>query len=254
MNSFQLFFWPHRLMLVGPAIETRAHQHHAGQFAVGLNGQVAFRNPLTGRREEGACAWIQPDEPHALLASNSPCVLVYTDPESSECQQASAWFDQRSGVRPGLNPQLQEALQCLQAGPISSQQAEAFVRLLPWYRKRQLRRLDPRLERALCYLGQQMDGGDVSLEQVAKASYASESWMSHAFTEALGVPVRRFVVWLRLRAAVAAALEGKTLTEAAILAGFSDSAHFNRAFNQAFGVNPSFLLGPQAPVEVQLLE
>jgi AraC-like DNA-binding protein len=39
------------------------------------------------------------------------------------------------------------------------------------------------------------------------------------------------------------ALRGTNLTEAAISAGFSDSAHFSRLHREIFGVTPSYILG-----------
>jgi AraC-like DNA-binding protein len=39
------------------------------------------------------------------------------------------------------------------------------------------------------------------------------------------------------------ALRGANLTDAAISAGFSDSAHFSRLHRETFGVTPSYILG-----------
>lgn len=55
------------------------------------------------------------------------------------------------------------------------------------------------------------------------------------------MPIRRYVLWQRLRAAVELALKGATLTDAAHAAGMSDSAHLSRTFREMFGVAPSFL-------------
>lgn len=65
--------------------------------------------------------------------------------------------------------------------------------------------------------------------------------LMHLFRAATGLPLRRYTLWLRLRAAMAAALQGATLTEAAHAAGFSDSAHLSRSFREHFGLPPRFL-------------
>jgi AraC-like DNA-binding protein len=58
----------------------------------------------------------------------------------------------------------------------------------------------------------------------------------------MGVRFRRFRVWNRLRAAIEVVLSGRTLTEAALTTGFTDSAHFARQYHEILGVTPSSVL------------
>ncbi|HEV2688868.1 MAG TPA: AraC family transcriptional regulator [Bryobacteraceae bacterium] len=83
--------------------------------------------------------------------------------------------------------------------------------------------------------------GPITLATLAEAVHLSPSRLAHRFREATGVPLRRFVLWCRLRAAADAAMRGSSLTEAAHLAGFADSAHLSRTFRGMFGVAPSLL-------------
>ncbi|WP_167856155.1 helix-turn-helix domain-containing protein [Natronospirillum operosum] len=254
MNVFQLFFWSHRLLIVGPAIETEPHQHHASQFALGLGGPVVFRNLDNGQRIEGDFAWIQPDTPHALCASLAPCCLLYTDAESRECANACSWFGHQPFVHARLPVELEAARTLILCRQVDVNSAQAFVKALPWYqRASDSRSLDARLQRALVYIHQNIEG-DVSIGAVAAASAASESWLSHAFPDLIGIPMRRFVLWARLRAAVIIARDGGTLTEAASTAGFSDAAHFTRVFREAFGITPSMMFRRNAPVVIHLME
>ncbi len=61
------------------------------------------------------------------------------------------------------------------------------------------------------------------------------------FSEQVGIPFRRFVLWLRLRRAAEHAWRTQSLTEAAHAAGFSDLAHFSRVCRATFGVAPTGL-------------
>ena len=79
------------------------------------------------------------------------------------------------------------------------------------------------------------------LATLASGSNVSESWLTHRFTKEVGLPIRRYVLWQRLRCAVELGLKGATLTDAAHAAGMSDSAHLSRTFREMFGVAPSFL-------------
>jgi AraC-like DNA-binding protein len=63
--------------------------------------------------------------------------------------------------------------------------------------------------------------------------------LSARFRRETGLTIRRYVLWLRLKAAVASLAESRrTLTEAAHAAGFADAAHFSRTFVEMFGVSP----------------
>ena len=55
----------------------------------------------------------------------------------------------------------------------------------------------------------------------------------------MGLPLRRWILWRRLRAALEHALAGKSMTQAAFDAGFADGAHFTRTCQQMFGLAPT---------------
>lgn len=80
------------------------------------------------------------------------------------------------------------------------------------------------------------------LADVAAAAHVSPSHLTHLFTREVGLPFRRYSVWVRLRHAVEAVAGGANLTDAAADAGFSDSAHLSRMFKANFGLPPSALL------------
>lgn len=98
---------------------------------------------------------------------------------------------------------------------------------------------DPRIVQCLSVIRARLDQ-PLLLAELAAALNVSESWLVHRFTDEVGVPIRRYVLWQRLWRAVEA-LKGATLTEAAHAAGLSDSAHLSRTFRETFGVAPSFL-------------
>jgi AraC-like DNA-binding protein len=61
----------------------------------------------------------------------------------------------------------------------------------------------------------------------------------HLFSEQVGIPVRKFILWQRLKYALLMLADGSAITKAAHAAGFTDSAHMNRTFNAMFGIGPS---------------
>lgn len=89
-----------------------------------------------------------------------------------------------------------------------------------------------------------------SVEALADSVNLSPTRLVHLFKAQTGVPIRRFRQWNRMKAVIADAAAGITLTEAALNAGFSDSAHFSRAFKNMFGIKPSFLSNRSADIEI----
>lgn len=78
-----------------------------------------------------------------------------------------------------------------------------------------------------------------SLSELANVLNLSYHRASHVFVETVGVPVRTYQLWQKLYRASAPLQAGKSLTEAAHIAGFSDSAHYSRAFQTAYGRSPT---------------
>src|SRR5262249_14532606 len=82
---------------------------------------------------------------------------------------------------------------------------------------------------------------DFSLKTLARISGLSQSRFMHVFTESVRVPLRRYILWLRLQRASCELMDGVSVTTAAHSAGFSDAAHLTRTFRRMLGTTPSDL-------------
>ncbi|WDE02063.1 AraC family transcriptional regulator [Thalassomonas actiniarum] len=71
---------------------------------------------------------------------------------------------------------------------------------------------------------------------VASQLALSESRFLHLFRQELGIAWRPYLLWRRMMCAVRAIVNNASATEAAHLAGFSDSAHLSRTFRNTFGM------------------
>lgn len=178
--------------------------------------------------------------------------LLYIDPEGPECRHAFKRFA-AGDISPVATHSLQqtESVQRLAAPGIQPGEADAILRTILGQPPVTPPARDVRLEAALQWLDTHVHA-DVRVEALARAVGTSESWMTHNFSRMTGLPIRRYVLWRRLRLAVEAALAGATLTGAAHHAGFADSAHLSRTFRDNFGITPSRLL--TAGVQVELAE
>lgn len=200
-------------LMVGELGRTAPHAHYAHQLMVSSGSPITVS--LDGQVTTAQRVFIPSRQVHAILESQGEVSVLYAEPTV---------FD----LAPLLHAQLS-----LEA-----------VRQLP---RRRLE--DPRLERALAALDQQLSG-KVSAHALAQAAHVSLSQLERLFSHQLGLPVRRLVLWRRLRVALQLALAGSTLTEAAHGAGFADSAHFSRTMKQLFGVTAAASL---RQLEVHLL-
>ena len=79
-----------------------------------------------------------------------------------------------------------------------------------------------------------------TLDEVARAVYASPFHLARIFQQQTGVPVHRYLTRLRLRASLERLADGtKDLTALALDLGFSSHSHFTDTFRREFGCTPS---------------
>ncbi|MGO4461137.1 helix-turn-helix domain-containing protein [Streptomyces sp. M-16] len=207
---------------VGPAT---VHAHHSVQVIATLDGDrdgLLLEGPAG---ETIVCrAFVVPaGVRHAVLRGAERAVLLHYDPASA----AGRRLAERAGVREGLLPP------GLPTDPFEAACALDSVLLesrLPAAARH------PGLARVLAWLPGR---GPVRLAEAAAVAGLSESRLSHLFQAELGLPFRPYVRWLRLMGAAELVSRGRTLTEAAHGAGFSDSAHFSRVCRRMFGIAPS---------------
>ena len=70
--------------------------------------------------------------------------------------------------------------------------------------------------------------------------FLSESRLSHLFTENVGISIKKYHVWNKLKFALHFFLsEGANLKEASLEANFFDQPHLSKAFRSYLGINPS---------------
>lgn len=99
-------------------------------------------------------------------------------------------------------------------------------------------KIDPRVVQILDLI-KNNPAASYSMEHLAAMVNLSPTRFIHLFKEQTGVPIRRFRQWMRMKKAIILVADGKSLTEGAVEAGFTDSSHFSRAFKNMFGVTPS---------------
>ena len=79
----------------------------------------------------------------------------------------------------------------------------------------------------------------VTCRYVADAVHLSQSRFSHLFREQVGMTFTAYLIYQRILYVYTQMLQGKSITDAALEAGFSSSAHFADVNRRVFGISAS---------------
>ena len=239
-----LFFWEGAVLLVGRLADTRVHKHNAIQVCQSID--TPFRIMLDDRWKQTEYVVIPANIPHQLDASSAPVALALLDNDSYLGQEMATFKAQSSSLSAAgvavLPSTLSEAQHTLlnMLGQLNEKPIES--QSLP---------RDPRIERAVRHLVE-VSEETLRAGDIATSVGLSESRFLHLFTQHMGLPFRRYVLWRRIRKSITQIVNGSDLTTAAHAGGFSDLAHFSRTFKQNFGLSPSKLLQNSRNVQVIL--
>lgn len=95
---------------------------------------------------------------------------------------------------------------------------------------------DERIISAMKYI-RSMSSENLSCKEVADAVNLSQSRFSHLFKNQVGMTFAAYLIYQRIMNVYTQTLQGKAITEAALEAGFSSSAHFADVNRRVFGLS-----------------
>ena len=247
------YFWDGGFLAVGYSTGVvPPHSHHAIQMCVGIEGPVKLRAGDGAWHEYDAAA-VQPDVEHSFESLGTLGCMVLIDPESLEGRWLQSSLKQP--ITPMLPARLPEARALLRQFWEEPPDAAGTAQVVDFVVRqfgmgiKPTRTIHERVVRVIERI-QEMDARVVSLDDVAGKVFLSPSRFAHLFSDEVGIPFRRYLLWRRLTRAIVLVSRGATLSRAAHAAGFSDSAHFTRTFYQMFGIPPSAMLNQGEMFEI----
>jgi AraC family transcriptional regulator len=241
----RILFWRGGSLWIGLAGEPAGlHSHHAVQVTLPFPGDRVRFQDEAGRWVDYTAALVVADHPHVFEARGQRVAQIFVDPESRDGRLL-----QKHHRDAGIVVLSAESLAGRIAGLAAAYEnqasegdlvalARATITTLSGADPAQEGALDPRIVRALELIRERL-GDKVSLTDVAAAVHLSPDRFRHLFVEETGVGLRPYLQWLRLELALVAYVAGRSLTEAAYIGGFADSAHFSRTFKSMFGITPA---------------
>jgi AraC-like DNA-binding protein len=231
--------WPAAMFVWGPGFTSADHSHHCVQLIMVMDGSLRIRGGPQRAWKSCGAALIRPDAPHEVDAHGATLLIGFIDPES----ELGVALAQRVRGNVASIPMAQvKRWRSALGSRLTQGRVEQWVRKVLLNRRESVR-IHPRVRRVLKYLRDNLGkGADVSLKTLATVSGLSSSRLMHVFTESVGVPLRPYILWLRLQRGSYELMNGATATRAAYLAGFSDTAHLTRTFRRMLGTTPTDLV------------
>lgn len=103
-----------------------------------------------------------------------------------------------------------------------------------------LNEYDFRIFETIQYLNQNDLEYDLMIKTLRAITNLSESRLSHLFKSNIGISLRKYLIWSKLKSTIKNHLDSKDdLFSALIKSGFYDHPHFSKSFKSMLGVKPS---------------
>jgi AraC-like DNA-binding protein len=220
------------------------HAHHAVQITLAVQDTVRVAG-ADGVWHRCRGAIVRPDAVHSFDGNGVLGAMLFVDPESLEGRwlRTSLLSDITFIPDARLEPCIRE-LTTFAERPLEALEVSDLIR----HCVRSLcagappsRRLDPRIAGVLAAI-HAADDLRIPAEDAAASVFLSPGRFAHLFSEHVGLPYRRYLLWRKLTRALVIVGRGGNLTEAAHAAGFADAAHLTRTCVQMFGIPPSVLM------------
>lgn len=244
----KLFLIGSNVLLTGVPIANELHEHYSASLLLSGGKPFRFRTGFTDWIQSKAI-FVRPNVEQQLETPNEDIFIFHFDPDSVRIQGPILDFDSEYLE---LKPEIYAKIIKFLTPPSTSEEA-----ILLW--KKILDELDPnrnfrkqrdsRIERVVQKIARSMPE-NLPLEELTLSTGLSESRLMHLFKEEVGIPMRKYVQWLRIKTCVFALSKGNSLTVAAHEAGFADQAHMSRTFREMFGLKPSLFLKNSSSVQV----
>ena len=205
-----------------------------------LHATLRFRDRRRGQWTKCSAVLVRPDAWHEVDARATDVLIGFIDAESElGAALAGRTHSQVAPVAPATVAAWRKQL---------GDPALTAARVEPWVTQTLLRdrrppAIDYRVKRVLRVLPSRLAEAEaVSLTAIAASVGLSPSRFMHLFTASVGVPLRPYILWLRLQCGAGELARGQSVADAAYAAGFADAAHFTRTFRRMMGATPRQIL------------
>lgn len=239
-----LYLWPRRTLFVGRVTQPIEFSQAAASLIVTMGAPMVVREPSQDTVLRARSLLLAPGKKLTIDTQGELVAACYLDALRQDHRLLAQGM---KSLMPGVHVDIPGEIalgrffSALHRLPLPSE--EAYLALEAGLNPDRLDypAADPRVVKVIELIREQI-AFNVRVEELAGEVNLSVSRLVELFRKQVGVPIRRYRQWHRLFVTFAAVDRGETLTDAAIAAGFTDSAHFSHTFRMTLGMTPSDIL------------
>ncbi len=241
-----LYVWDDRFLYITPGMKSEATQRHTVTLLIALDGPGFVLGTADGRQQRYQAALVAKQTLRTLDSSEGALLSVNFDPQSYEFHALSAFLGARSVRSVILEPGAIDTDSMFRIGAGSLDKADMFrlmtclPRAISGYRPVALN-MDMRAIHVAQKIKKELPLTCSVAELGAEVGLSADR-LSHLFSDKLGISIKSYILWARMRRAVELIAAGESLVVVAHDVGFSDSAHLTRTIRNFFGFPPSFIV------------
>lgn len=230
---------PGRLMVAGAFSDLALHHHPAVQVTVGATGPLTVTG-AGGRRDVCRVVVVGSGVRHAVRSdAKSGAVTLYFGLQTAQGVALNAAARQGVWVVEDGEP-LAEVMTEVMAGALDGDGPHAAADLLVGRLCTQHdgpRSVHPQLRQAIEVVSSRVPS-QLDVAAVANAVALSPDYLGRLCRQQTGVSLSATIRWARLVAAMGHVIAGRSVTDAAHLAGFADGSHATRVCREMTGSAP----------------
>jgi len=247
-----IYYWRHGFVLLAPSFVLDRRQNPYRRLAATV--MYARDNPITLETGKADCvvthaALIAPKVPRRRIVAVKSTILIcdlsVATPEFNALTPLLGEQPVHQVDRAAFAP-LQAHIDRLHAGALPPDELKPFIHEMVFAISGQRPRapaLHPGVAQALRLIDE-FPMRAVTLPWLSKRVGLSASRLRHLFPEQVGSTLSHYLRWTAIWKGVWMWSRGTPLADVVEQVGFYDLAHANHAFNEAFGLNPSYMFNP----------
>lgn len=231
------------LIFAGQHVVTKMHSHHAYEIVIPFDSNVILQTEDSSVKASGLI--IRNDITHSTKAEGF-ILFIYINPETQLGKRLNHLLYKNNllEIQDTVIEKIKSFINDLIKNEYSESEMLTFLTSVLLNDITQMEtnyNPDSRVSNVINHIKSNLHK-PLNFKQLKDIACLSESRLIHLFKKEIGIPIRKYVLWSRLQEAIKYFLKGKTLTQSAHLAGFSDIAHLTRTFVSMFGITPSQIL------------
>lgn len=240
-----LYVWDDRFLYITPGMTSEFTQRHTVTLLVALDQAGFVLTNQEGQRQRYQAALVARQVSRALDASETGLLSLNFDPQSYEHHALTAFLGSHPVRSVILHPGSIDAASMQKIGSGTLDKASLFrittalPRAINGYRPVRMP-MDMRAIHIAQKIKKELPLTSTVAELAAEVGLSADR-LSHLFSDKLGISIKSYILWARMRRAVDLIAHGEPLASVAYDVGFSDSAHLTRTIKHFFGLTPSFL-------------